>query len=67
MTNTYCPYCQAIYPVDGYHDCIGSLRARIKELEQALLPFLNISERADYSIGEIKQSDIQHARSLIND
>ena len=64
MTNTFCPYCQAIYPVDDKHECMGSLKARIRNLEAAISPFLNIEEKADYSIGTIKQSDIERLKQL---
>ena len=63
--NTFCPYCQAIYRKGDKHECKGRLKARIAKLEEALLPFTNIKEKADYSMGVIKQSDIENARRVL--
>ena len=44
---------------------IGEMQAEINELKSALRPFTEISEKADYSYGEIRSLDIMFARSLL--
>ena len=63
--NKACGYCHAIYPKDWPHECKGTLKERIRDLEEALLPFINIDEKANYSMGVITQSDIENARKVL--
>ena len=63
--NTYCQYCLDIHTKASQHECTGSLKERISNLESALKPFLALTETAAASIGQIKQSDIQYAKELL--
>ncbi len=54
------------YPMEFHVKELEELEAENKALREALLPFTKINQRADYSYGVIKESDVQRANELLN-
>ena len=49
----------------GNYVTLKEALAEIDELVEALEPFCNIEEKADYSYGEIRMMDVMRAEALI--